>query len=137
MASDGIIYCIPYNESRVLAIDPFREFTETFEADMRQYPQEELGRLFEIGKGGLTTFESAILKFGGRGYQEIVSHLPPANEAIGPSEIYPFMVAASSPNGSLSAIYHLVRQAPEVMLPITRTSSPGKTPSTSKRRKTI
>ena len=44
-ASDGVIYCIPCNVDQVLAIDPFREFTSSFEGRLERYP-ETLGRLF-------------------------------------------------------------------------------------------
>jgi hypothetical protein len=117
LASDGVIYCMPCNATQVLAIDPFREFTETLKADMLHYPPEEFGLLFELDEGGITKFDSAIIKFGQRGFQSIVDLLPPAYEAIPINQhlLYPFMAAASCPNGALSVIYHLVRQAPELM----------------------
>ena len=83
---------------------------------MQHYSQEEFGRIYEVNEGGITNFESAILKFGlQRNFQTIIDHLPPANEVIQGNHLYPFMAAASLPNGALSMIYHLVRQAPELM----------------------
>ena len=45
LATDGVIYCIPYCSTQVLAIDPFKELAMTLQYNFRQYPQE-LGRIF-------------------------------------------------------------------------------------------
>jgi hypothetical protein len=34
VASDGIIYCMPWKASRVLAIDPFRDFKKNLKSHM-------------------------------------------------------------------------------------------------------
>ena len=112
---------MPFYASQVLVIDPFREFTETLASDMRLRPPQEFGRLFELvgegeGEGSITKFDSAIAKFGQRGFQTIVDCLPPANEAFPTNQQpYLFMVAASLSNGALSVIYHLLRHAPEAV----------------------
>lgn len=118
LAYDGVIYCMPYDATQVLAIDPFREFTETLASDMRLCHPEEFGHLFELDEGGITKFDSVIAKFGQRGFQTIVDLLRPANKAIQSITsccILSLIVATSLPNSALSLIYHLVRQAPELM----------------------
>ena len=45
LATDGAIYCISSDSSRVLVIDPFKEFSATLQTNMILYP-DELGRLF-------------------------------------------------------------------------------------------
>ena len=40
LATDGIIYYIPTDAKRILAIDPIGEFLATTKAFMQQYPEE-------------------------------------------------------------------------------------------------
>jgi hypothetical protein len=63
LATDGVIYCIPYCSTQVLAIDPFKEISMTLQNNFRQHPQE-LGRLFVKGEGDETFYDSAVRKFG-------------------------------------------------------------------------
>ena len=81
---------------------------------MLQYPQEEFGRLLHLDEAGITKFNSAMVKFMQRGLQTNADLRPPVNETFPINQhLYPLMV--SLPNGALSMIYLLVRQAPEVM----------------------
>jgi hypothetical protein len=66
LATDGVIYCIPYKATQILAIDPFKEFSATLQTNMTLYP-DELGRLFlkdsEEEECDATFFESSLQKF--------------------------------------------------------------------------
>jgi hypothetical protein len=108
---NGAIYCIPYGASRVLVIDPFKEFAMGLQANMEQYP-EELGRLFKIDddKHGKTTFECAVRKFGIEKVFEVIENcsIPSSVECSG-SRLPSFMVAASIENSAVSIIYYLLR----------------------------
>ena len=108
---NGAIYCIPYRVSRVLVIDPFKEFAMGLQANLEQYPQE-LGRLFKIDddKHGKTTFECAVRKFGIEKVFEVIENcrIPSSVECSG-SRIPSFMVAASFENSAVSIIYYLLR----------------------------
>jgi hypothetical protein len=116
LAPDGVIYCMPYAASHVLAIDPYREFTESLASEVNQHPPEEFGGLFAVGQGGITKFDSAIAKFGQRGFQTIVAHLPkPKDIDFSTKNLYPFIAAALCRNCPLSVIYYLVCQAPELI----------------------
>ncbi len=50
LAPDGVIYCMPYAASHVLAIDPYREFTESLASEVNQHPPEEFGGLFAAAR---------------------------------------------------------------------------------------
>ena len=63
VASDGVTYCMPHGGNQVLAIDPFREFANTLEAYMQEYP-EELGHLFVKNSHGKIFYECGVTKFG-------------------------------------------------------------------------
>jgi hypothetical protein len=108
---NGAIYCIPYCASRVLVIDPLKEFTLGLQANMEQYP-EELGRLFKIDDNGhgKTTFECAVRKFGIEKVFEVIENcrIPSSVECSG-SRIPSFMMAASFENSAVSIIYYLLR----------------------------
>jgi hypothetical protein len=45
LATDGVIYCIPFDSTQILAINPFKLLAMTMQNNFRQYPQE-VGRLF-------------------------------------------------------------------------------------------
>jgi len=68
LATDDAIYYIPFDESsRVLAIDPFKEYSVVLQTNMALYP-DELGHLFLKEEGeecDETFFESSLRKFGG------------------------------------------------------------------------
>ena len=102
---------------RNTAIDPFREFTETLASYLRQHPQEKFGCFFDLGEGeDITYFDSAIIKFGRRGFEAMIDHLPmPHDLEFSTRTLYPFMEAALCPNCALSVIYSLLRQAPELI----------------------
>ena len=40
LATDGVIYCIPTDAKRILAINPIGEFLATTKAFLQQYPEE-------------------------------------------------------------------------------------------------
>ena len=64
LATDGVIYCIPFYPSRVLAIDPFKECSATLQINMTLYP-DELGCLFlKDEECDETFFETLLRKFG-------------------------------------------------------------------------
>jgi hypothetical protein len=109
---NGAIYCIPFSATKVLVIDPFKEFAMGLQANMEQYPQE-LGRLFKIDDNkhpGKTTFEFAVRKFGIEKVFEVIENcsIPSSVECSG-SRIPSFMVAASFENSAVSIIYYLLR----------------------------
>jgi hypothetical protein len=68
LATDGVIYCIPYNSTQILAIDPLKEFSvilQTLHTNMTLF-SEELGCLFvKDEECDETFFESSLRKFGG------------------------------------------------------------------------
>jgi hypothetical protein len=118
LATDGVIYCIPIISSRVLAIDPFKEFSMTLQTNMTLYP-DELGRLFlkDEEECDETFLESSIRKFGGdKVFKLIEECLPLDAEWTGAQHtngnlLPPFMVAASCENCAvLSVIYYLLRR---------------------------
>ena len=107
---NGAIYCIPFSTSKVLVIDPLKEFAMGLQANLEQYPGE-LGRLFTIdGKHGKTTFECAVRKFGIEKVFEVIQDcsIPSSVECSG-SRLPSFMVAASFENSAVSIIYYLLR----------------------------
>jgi hypothetical protein len=115
LASDGVIYCLPFNATRILAINPFREYKENLAVNMELYPQE-FGHLFQENEEGITNFQSASVQYGTpKVLQTIIDNLPSGNEVFSTTGLYPFMVAASCPNGVLSVIYHLLRQVPDLI----------------------
>jgi hypothetical protein len=63
LATDGVIYWIPYYTTQVLAIDPFQELSMTLQNNLRQHP-EDLGRLFVKDGCNETFYDSAVRKFG-------------------------------------------------------------------------
>jgi hypothetical protein len=115
LATDGTIYCVPSNSSRVLAIDPVKEFSTTLQTKMTLYPQE-LGRLFlkDEEQCDETFFESSLRKFGGdKVFERIEECLPLDAEWAGAHNhgyLPPFMVAASCENCAASVIYYLLRR---------------------------
>jgi hypothetical protein len=117
LAANGVIYCIPYYTSRVLAIDPFKEFSATLQTNMTLYP-DELGRLFlkdEEEECNETFFESSLRKFGGEKVFELIEECLPldaewADGAHNNGNLPPFMVAASCENCAASVIYYLLRR---------------------------
>jgi hypothetical protein len=123
LADDGVIYYAPLSDSRVLAIDPFRELSATIKDNMRLYPQE-LGRLFvETGESYRESlFDSAVRKFGhDRAFGLLDECLPLGGDECGDKMVLDgiplFMLAASSSVGNegvggarLDVIYHLMRR---------------------------
>ena len=126
-ASDGIIYCLPSNAKYVLRIDAYGYYVSSLERDMERYP-EKLGLIFESkhdnrtnSEGMGTLYENAMIKFGEkRGFQTVVDCLPPSDKVLGTTAgacrgFYPYALAASLPNSSVSIIYHLLRQDPSLL----------------------
>ena len=126
-ASDGIIYCLPSNAKYVLRIDAYGYYVSSLRRDMERYP-EKLGLIFESKHDNRTNseemgtlYENAMIKFGKkRGFQTVVDCLPPSDKFLGTSAgacrgFYPYALAASLPNSSVSIIYHLLRQDPSLL----------------------
>ena len=116
LATDGVIYCVPFGSSQVLAIDPFKEFSSTLQTNMTLYPQE-LGRLFlkDEEQSDETFFERSLRKFGGEKVFQLMEDCLPldaewADGANNNGNLPPFMVAASCENCAASVIYYLLRR---------------------------
>jgi hypothetical protein len=116
LAPDGVIYCIPYRSTQILAIDPFKEMSMTLQNNFRQHPQE-LGRLFVKDEGCDETFyNSAVRKFGiEKVFKFLVEECLPSDgewavTRSGSSNLPLFMAAASCKNSAVSVIYHLLRR---------------------------
>ena len=114
LASDGVIYCFPCYSSRVLAIDPFKEFSAILQTNMTLYP-DELGRIFlKDEECDETFFESSLRKFGGDKVFELIEECLPLDAewagAHNHGNLPPFMVAASYENCAASVIYYLLRR---------------------------
>jgi hypothetical protein len=116
LATDGVIYCIPaYNNTQILAIDPFKEFSMTLQNNFIQHPQE-LGRLFAKKYDGRneTFYGSAVRKFGiEKVFKFLVEECLPSDKewANTFSNALPlFMVAASCENCAVSVIYYFLRR---------------------------
>ena len=114
LATDGVIYCIPFESSRVLAINPFNECSATLQTNMTLYPQE-LGRLFLKQDGEQcdeTFFESSLRTFGGDKVFVLIEECLPSDKEWADDfsgNLPLFMVAASCKNCAVSVIYHLLR----------------------------
>ncbi len=121
-ASDGHIYCIPFNSNQVLSINPFREFAMTIQKNMKFYPKE-LGRLFVRNKNGNTVYQDAVANFGlAMIYREIIDGCIPRyieyGSGSGPvsgcsdimimEKVQSFLVAASCDNSAMDVIYTLL-----------------------------
>jgi hypothetical protein len=115
LATDGVIYCFPSYSSRVLAIDPFKEFSVTLQTNMQLYP-DELGRIFLKDEEACdeTFFESSLRKFGGDEVFKIIKDCLPLDAewagAHNAGNLPSFMVAASCENCAASVIYYLLRR---------------------------
>ena len=118
-ATDGVIYCVPYCSTQVLAIDPLKEFSMTLQNNFRQHPQE-LGRLFVKDEECCDEifFERSLRKFGGDKVFELVEECAPLDEEWSDthSNALPlFMVAASCENCAASVIYYFLRRNAHVL----------------------
>ena len=118
LATDGVIYCIPYNANRVLSIDPLGEFLATTKANMQEYP-EECGSLFQTIEAdgdslenailSLTNFDLAVVKFGQSTVFEVLEKaMKPVNDYYKESNLCPFMIAASYKNSPVCVINHFL-----------------------------
>ena len=65
LASDGVVYCMPYNATKVMSIDPWKEYTSSMKNGMKEHPQE-LGLLFHPSNDipDVTNFDCTVTKFG-------------------------------------------------------------------------
>jgi hypothetical protein len=121
LAPDGNIYCIPFEISQILAIDPFKEFSGALQTNMPLYP-DELGRLFvKDEECDETFFESSLRKFGGDKVLHLIEECLPldaewADGAHTHGNLPLFMVAASCENCAASVIYYLVRRNVHALL---------------------
>jgi hypothetical protein len=115
LATDGVIYCIQYCSTQVLAIDPFKELAMTMQNNIHQYP-EELGRLFLAKDGGCkeTFYDSAVRKFGiEKVFKFLVEEYLPSDKEWADTRsgnLPLFMIAASCENCAVSVMYHLLRR---------------------------
>jgi hypothetical protein len=113
LATDGVIYCIPFHSTQVLVIDPFKELAMTLHNNFRQYPQE-LGRLFIKDGCHETFYGSAVRKFGiEKVFKFLVEECLPSDKEWADTHsgnLPLFMIAASCENSAVSVIYHLLRR---------------------------
>jgi hypothetical protein len=121
LATDGVIYCIPYYSTRVLAIDPFKELAMTMHHIIHQYP-EELGRLFVKDEECHKTFYgSAVRKFGiEKVFKFLVEECLPSDKEWADTRsgnLPLFIIAASCENSAVSVICHLLRRNVHDALP--------------------
>ena len=84
---------------------------------------EELGFLYRISANNTvvvsnrTYFDVAVPKFGYQKVLEIMQeHMPTADEMCAVCGLYPFMIAASYEESSLSVVYFLLRQFPSLVI---------------------
>jgi hypothetical protein len=117
ISTDGAIYCIPSYSSRVLVIDPFKEFSATLQTNMKVYP-DELGCLFlkneDEEQCDETFFESSLRKFGGEKVFQLIEECLPLDaewaDGANNGNLPQFVVAASCENCAASVIYYLLRR---------------------------
>jgi hypothetical protein len=121
LATDGVIYCIPFRSTQVLAIDPFKELAMTMHHIIHQYP-EELGRLFVKDEECHETFYgSAVRKFGiKKVFKFLVEECLPSDKEWADTRsgnLPLFIIAASCENSAVSVICHLLRRNVHDALP--------------------
>ena len=119
LAPDGSIYCIPSRRlNHILCIDPLKEFSTTVKNDMEENPKE-FGCLFHVsedldkrGSSPLkTNFDHAVMKFGqNKVFDVLDKHLESLEKVCIESNLYPFMIVASSKYSTLCAILHFLRR---------------------------
>jgi hypothetical protein len=115
LATDGVMYCIPYSSEQILVIDPFKELAMTMHNHIIKYP-EELGQLFVKKDDGCneTFYGSAVRKFGiEKVFKFLVEECLPSDKEWADTRsgnLPLFMVAASCENCTVSVIYHLLRR---------------------------
>jgi hypothetical protein len=116
LATDEVIYCIPYSSTQVLAIDPFKELAMTMQNNIIKHPKD-LGWLFAKKDDGCneTFYGSAVRKFGiEKVFKFVVEECLPSDkewaDTRSGSYLPLFMVAASCESCTVSVIYHLLRR---------------------------
>ena len=116
LATDGVIYCIPYYTTQILTIDPFKELSMTLQNNFRQHPQE-LGRLFvKDEECDATFYDSAVRKFGIEKVFQLIEECAPVDaewaDTHSTSTALPLFVvaAASCENCAASVIYYFLRR---------------------------
>ena len=114
MASDGIISFIPYAaETRIMFIDPWKEYTSSLENNIEQHP-EQLGYIFnpsdDMHKDTTTNFDRAVTKFG---YTKVFAAFEACTRMHPADQI--FVITASFSSSVVSVIYHLLRQLLSVL----------------------
>ena len=114
LASDGVVYCMPANATRILSIDPWKDYTSSMKNSMEEHP-EQLGCLFQPSNDipEVTNFDRVVTKFGRKKVLEALEDcMTPVDQSCADSNLYPFMIAASYENSDISVIYQLLRQTP-------------------------
>ena len=135
-ATDGATYCLSSSETRVLAIDPLKEYAFSLKNKMEECP-EQLGRIFQPSDDipDETNFDRAVTKFEQKKVLELFEDcMPLADQACAVSNLYPFMIAASYNSSHVSVIYHLLRQVPSLVSASAITVTSNTTQSGKKRK---
>ena len=110
LANDGVVYCIPSNANRVLAIDPIGEFLATTKTVIQDHPKE-FGYLFQTIEAEVTNFDLAVVKFGQNVvFDALEKSMKPVNDYCKESNLCPFMIAASYKESPVCVINHLLRR---------------------------
>ena len=115
LATDGVIYCIPFSSKHILVIDPLKELAMSMQNNIIKYP-EELDWLFAKDGGCNETFYgSAVRKFGiEKVFKFLVEECLPSDkewaDSFSGNSLPLFIIAASCENSAVSVIYHLLRR---------------------------
>ena len=116
LASDRVIYFFPSAANHILSIDPLRELSMAVKSKIEEHPQE-FGFLFqetreeeeESPSPFQTHFDHAVIKFGQEKVLEVLEeHMEPVHDFCKGSNLYPFMIVASSKESTVSAIHHFL-----------------------------
>ena len=90
LAPDGVIYCLPSYATRVLAIDPLKEYALSLKNKMEESPENNL-RQPSDDIADETNFDGAVTKFGQKKVLELLEDcMPrPADQVCAISNMYP------------------------------------------------
>ena len=127
LASDGVIYCcFPRYATRILSIDPWKEYTSSMESNMKEHP-EQIGCLFQPSDDipNATKFvPAAVTKFGYKKVMRVLEAcMPPADRLFAVSNLHPFMIAACYKRSDISVIYHFLLCKAPFLVPCISNSS--------------
>ena len=118
LASDGVIYCMPHRENRILSINPWKEYTHSMKNSIVEHSRQ-LGLLFHPSNDipDVTNFDRAVTKFGHKKVLEAFADcMAPLHRLCAVFNLYPFMIAASYESSDISVIYILLRQVPSSLV---------------------